>query len=752
MAGKRTDHVTAGRADASHITPSKSLLQDLPLDHKQGFQHRGKLGNPIHLRQEMDSATTVHVGSGLLSVALVIKSKDGPRLVFHHPPHLTSSATQPPVRYGTELDPDEEDEDQGAEGAEDSDLEDDDFPLEQGFGNLNLNNFSPGLGSDEHYDGPNGEQVVPWEQLGEFKTTDLESILTPSRAYHKKKFQLFLDPLHFVSYPIHVREDGTWKKKSKKKPKKPGSESIESKPGEDEETVPSKGTKSVDTNDSDDDDDQNMTMFNVVFILVLPKAEAQERIAEIYEHVIKKFNKALHHAQAQSGYVWKESKIILAMKEKAREERRPLSWLWSHILLKSTLAAAIRDVSESISSGKISTVRLGEATSPIDLSLQIPIPSFLTSIPDYNEKSMPGLLLTSANPFMDDEGNEDPTHLNKHFALLLLDDKDKIISEIQADNTDLSPPLIECISICKPTLSFAQVAQNNSVDLASILILAQHLMHWRKAIAIPPLHARDMYIVSPNSDNHKLPAASKAWAKAFPLAPTLPHFLALLSNAPRAYKTFAPSKDHRPTYMDMLAWLVRGGWVTPLRTFVWVTVWPEIIYEVDYQLKAEALKKTRDRSPITSTSDSDNSKPNPVDPTTPLTTEQAAENARLERLAAKAAAEAAAEAKEFAAMPLPVATPHPSINNAAHLKKFAPSPYLIKDPHKANHEESLYLAAIGKRFTDPKVKECWAKWTVKYFNGREALESIGLREGMKRKETWNVVMNFDEYLLIVKHW
>jgi hypothetical protein len=38
--------------------------------------------------------------------------------------------------------------------------------------------------------------------------------------------------------------------------------------------------------------------------------------------VVKKFNKALNHAQASCDYVWKESEMILAMKERAREDRK----------------------------------------------------------------------------------------------------------------------------------------------------------------------------------------------------------------------------------------------------------------------------------------------------------------------------------------------------------------------------------------------------------------------------------------------
>ena len=133
-----------------------------------------------------------------------------------------------------------------------------------------------------------------------------------------------------------------------------------------------------------------------------------------------------------------------------------------------------------------------------------------------------------------------------------------------------------------------------------------------------------------------------------------------------------------------------------------------------------------------------------------MTTEQAAENARLERLARKSADEAAEFASEFSKLPKPVATANPSLNNAPHLKGL--SPYIVKDPHKVSHEESLYIAAYGKRFEDPKLKETWFRFCQRYFNGKEPLEMIALREGMKRKETWGLLMHFQEIILVTKHW
>ncbi|KAK2626832.1 hypothetical protein QTJ16_004007 [Diplocarpon rosae] len=703
---------------------------------------------------------------GLISIALVIRSRDGPRFVFHYPAHPNTKTSRRRGLYGTELDGGgSEDDTQPTDG---SDLDDGGLAnisskvqgLDMGEMTEKRDHVEP-LERNDHYDNKNGEHIVPWERLFDFYTTDLESILTPSKAYYKKKFELSLDPLYFVSYPMHVHPNGSWNKKKLKRQKKPK--------GADADAVASGNTRSAKAeakdksgsetpaeNTSENGDDHGgMTMFNVVFILNVPKDEADERIYTIYEHVIKKINKAMRHAQATANYVWKESEMILLMKEKAREES---TWLWTEILLKSTLAGIIRDVFIAISENKIVTFSV-RSKPPEDMSLQIPVPSFLTSIPSFMEKAMPGLLLTTANPYIDEEGVEDPSYINKHYALLLLDDESKIVTEIQADDTELSAPLIECIRLCKPTLSLMQVAQINSIEVGSLIILANHLIQYRRAVAIPPLHAREIYIVSPNCDNRKLPIASVAWKKAFPLAPSLSSFLSILSVAPRQYKIHAPSKDHRPTYLDMLAWLIRGGWVTQLRTFAWILVWPEVIYEVEYQLRFEAIEKARkgikshngssESAESESADESSPDKNSDVDRSAPWTTEQVAENARLERLADKVAKQAAEEAAEFAKLPAPEATEHPSNNKADHLKGIAP--YIIKNPHKVSHEESLYIAALGKRFTEPRVKECWQRFT-KYFNGTEALEMIALRENMKRKETWGILMNYQEHLLICRHW
>jgi hypothetical protein len=308
-------------------SPSSLFPSGSGLNNNEKLPFRATLGDSKTLYAKM-SSSVVTTNPGLIAIAFVIRSRDGPRFVFHYPaqPATSANASQRGARYGTELDQGEfEDEDQeGEDESDESDLENDGFLLGQGIGKLNLTEKAgssrakpSGVGStddDDHIDFPNGEHFVPWEHLAEFSTEDLESILTPSRAFHKKKFELSLDPLYFVSYPIHVREDGFWKKKKVKKSKKPVVD--------EEKDKNEKAEARAGDNTSDGDDHGGMTMFNAVFVLNVPRDEEDERIADMYEHVIKKFNKALKHAQAQSNYVWKESEMILSMKEKGREERK----------------------------------------------------------------------------------------------------------------------------------------------------------------------------------------------------------------------------------------------------------------------------------------------------------------------------------------------------------------------------------------------------------------------------------------------
>jgi hypothetical protein len=274
----------------------------------------------------------------------------------------------------------------------------------------------------------------------------------------------------------------------------------------------------------------------------------------------------------------------------------------------------------------------------------------------------------------------------------------------------------------------------------------------------------------------QLPRASVQWQRNFSHVPSLPNLLAELSYAPRPFKHFAPTKAHRPLYLHMLAWLMRGGWVTQLCTFAYVIVWPEIVYEVEHQAEAEELRRSAAESqPTTQPVDPTvfSSAPLPPDvhtghagrhcyhnqsspqlaadgiPHVPTMMEQAAEQARLDRMADKAKREAAEKATAYSRRTKPERTDHPSLNSAPHLAGI--SPHIVIDPRRAAGKESLYLSAIARRLKDDKAVTAWSRF-LKYFNGQCALERIALQEELKRKEAWALLGMMSEYLLCVRHW
>ncbi|KAF5122080.1 Nitrogen permease regulator 3 [Metarhizium anisopliae] len=717
-----------------------------------------------------------------LAVALIInRSRDGPAFVFHYPPDVQPVTNHP------------------KQPVESTD-EDGDILLQRLAQPMSrdITATDGGGRKHRHHDGhlmtETGSQVVPWERVAGFPTRDLASILTPARSYHKKLFQLSLDPVHCISYPIHVPENGKWKRhKKSNKAKAPRLSEENLAPHETEPPTPSVVISSESARDKDgkkDDVDEekrsSMTMFNLVFILNPKKSEDKELVDALYHNVVKKVNKAYKYSQQHCEFVWKESKRILLAKDRAREDEKSMNVLWKELLEMSSLAASVHDIYEAVSRNKIATLHLDTPAGVLTPSVQIPAPFFVSDLPADHDHSQHGLWLTTANSFLSHEQLDDPEFLDKNFALLLLEDEKKVVAELQADRDPTTVSMIEFARLAKPTMSFYQVGQSNVLTASQVRKYAQHFIFWRRAIAIPPLHARDVYIVSPNCDLSRLPKDAAEWQRAFPLAPPLPNFLSELSYTPRPYKTFCPSKPHRPLYLRMLAWLLRGGWVTQLCTFAYVVVWPEILYEVEYVMEAEELAAAAAATATAQDNNRNDDQPSPSptyaappttnqelttqddpDPAEPLpgagdepspktrvpaptsTAQHAAEMARLERIAMKAHREAADKATAHARKTPPIPTSRPSVNDSPHLAGL--TPHIILDAKKATGKESRYLSAIARRLKDDKVKAAWSVM-CKYFDGRCALERIALQEDMKRKETWTLLTAMSEYLLCTRHW
>ncbi|PGH18529.1 hypothetical protein AJ79_00306 [Helicocarpus griseus UAMH5409] len=637
----------------------------------------------------------------------------------------------------------------------------------------------------------------PWESLLGLPTSVWEKLLSPSPAWHKRRFEVGVNDLAFVGWPVFVREDGSWRKRKKKKKKKTrkqraSEEREELGEGEKERDELRDDALSMQVSEAEGENDDpagdamvsdappgspegdkdSMTMFNVVFVLNPPLLEYGLRIREKYENVIKKFGKGLKSEQARVDYVWREAQTILNIKEKGRENKSTLDELYLELSSKSSLARAISTVYTSISSSKIASVTL---TPEATMSLQVPPLTSTPYLPTATETAYPGLWLTTADSLSatDDVTGMETSGPNqvlaKHFALLLLTDEATILKDIEGSVGPLGPRLAHYIRASKPTKSFAQISAQSGIPLSDIQVLASHLVYWRRARAVPPLSQRDTYIVSPNANMSILAQAAATYENTFPTMPSLPKMLHALSDTPKPYSRLIPSRDHKETYYAILAWMLRGGWVTQLRTFGWVRVDPENKRAVEEALEREKEdKEGEEKEHATMTS---------LDKGQQQQQQQQGRNHVNDygdRDDSDAHSSSSSSLESEASGDI---TPVPYRFTPKQKQKGPPpTSSLILRPHRASPLESRWLDQIVSQFPDSShstnmdstsntptptptviqednadtdsssLRKHWPLFT-KYFNGTDALEKIPVREGLNRKVVWRLLNRMDRSTL-----
>lgn len=684
----------------------------------------------------------------LVAILLIIQSRSGPRLVFHYPP-------QPPSpKEGRDSYDNDDDDGDGDDTFDASTSSDSDIETASTDGEVTLTRQArKGLGGNAKLRRQNGvlrgrltdeddddddeisgtasayrqgkEWQPPWETL--FGLDGLVTLLTPStRIWHKRKFEIGINDLCFLGWPVFIREDGTWQKhraKSKKRRDRKGMS-----PDGAEQDTADEGTNAEVENGTTKAERTTSTsnellMFNVVFVMNPPILEYTLRTKEMYDHVVKKFGKFLKWEQARQNYVWTESDLMLSIKSKHTQKRSPTSALYTELLARSTLAQAISAVYTSISTSRIAQVTLSPE---ISTSLQIPPITSTSCLPSLTDPpNQPGIWLTTANEQtstsasdLDTSASVNSSHLARHFTLLLTSPPTQILKDISS-SSPLSGPLTTLIAHLTPTKSFHKISNTSSISLADMQLLSRHLIYWRRAIAIPPLHQRDTYIVSPNADLRKLRTACKAYEAQFPTLPGLAKMLSGLSGTPRPWGSLFPSPDHKEAYMAILAWLMRGGWVTQLRSFAFVRVDPIVKRAIKDQEKAEKEAKRRE--------DSKNHD------------EQTRQSQHHHRPSLASRPSSSSDARKRSGKQSSEAD-----QNMASL---------ILNPHRASPLESKYLQHIAESLlttnsnassfglSDEEQTELKRYWLmfVKYFNGAEPLEKIPVREGLKRKVVWDVL-------------
>lgn len=571
---------------------------------------------------------------------------------------------------------------------------------------------------------------------------------------------------------------------------------------------------------------ETLTMFNVVFVLSPPLLEHQAHVKTMYTHVIKKLAAALKDRQKRSDYIWTEMRKIIQIREKARNENAYYGKTLPFILKSSSLAAALAETYESIVASRIAHLTLD---SNAQLSLQIPQPFSTPYLPPPGRQRHTDLWLTTFDAFQieDDTSSQNNDHatgaISPHSALMLLVPPSTLLKEIIMAK-HMAPALAKALTVyiqrTTPTKSLQQLSKKLRLSVSDLQLLSLHLIHWRRARPIAPLHPTNTYIVSPLADFRKLSQASHAFSIRFAAFPSLVSLLGRLSAAsskgPEPWATLIPSSDHKVPYMEILEWLVRGGWVTQLRTFAWVQVSSQVKAQVARQIRVEE----RQRNAAAATVEEDEMEDDDVEELASSSQQLDGEGVTKRRhssIASSVGAQsilsprlrphraylnssprrrisdsgsgssahtvlriASGRAKHDVS---PLRTGRTSSANTHHSRHrlssssisvqsrilytgpgdaeaetpIEPSdfePSIVTSPHKANVLESRWLEHIGSSLPDRTLREAWPR-LLKYFDGKHAIEEITLREGMKRKVLNPMLSQLISELGIlrtVRHW
>lgn len=643
------------------------------------------------------------MAGGLVAVLLLTRSRPGPKLVFHYPlvPDVYSSL--------------DEREDQSDDSSSDSSEDD------QGHTALNASN---GVNKPNR-SAPGENANSSLGSLFGYSIEVLERLLSPGRWSDRKKFEICLDGLTFVGHPVYAREDGTWSGKqdsrSFKEPRTPHSDTSVAVVAEDEhEAVPSTavanititepqtpakpnhdfthipesldsqggtslGTSFNSTSTASAIAAEQMTMFHVVFVLAQEASNSRVTAAKLYEHIAKKLSKALLYCQKQTSYISTESRRLLALKAKVTQEQLTHAALWAQLIDGSELAWALKELYMKLSNDKVACIRLNG----MEMSLQIPLE-------DADEH---------ANATVD-----------PHSAILLLDDKTTILRELSHPEAS---PLAHFISEQTPTKTLQKHATLLNMPINNILYLARHLVKWRKARVVAPLHPRNTYIVAPEAPLDLLAEQTNDYARHFPALPSLTKILSMLSAKPVRFGMLIPSRDHKAPYMEVLAYLLRANFAAQLKTFGWLK-WSEHVKvgqsRDDGVLKAIA---TSGRAPSVSLL-SPHLRPNDGNDISVSSDQTAIRLAQHDRSTTQVG-DAKLEQEEQ------------SIRNDPYER----SVVLTADPMQRTKQEDLYIDAVLSSITDEEFQVHFHS-VFRYLDGEHAFEEIAYRLGLKRAkvEAW----------------
>lgn len=519
-----------------------------------------------------------------------------------------------------------------------------------------------------------------WDKVLGFDAQFLGDILTPEKSMCQQRFELTLDDMVFTGLPVHINDDGKWRRK------KEGDKEEQEKEEESAENT------------------SNLVSFHVSFVVNPPLAEYNQRVDEMYFYIASQFAVALRAEQDKSDWVGQQLRQISHLREAAAYAKRGMGDLWRETIRVCPLAHGIAQLFHSIQNASIASIVLNKSVR----SFQIPVETEMSSLPLVTEPHISGAYLTTES-FSDSDSKQ------LHFALLLLDEPDAVISDLEAQK---DYTLCNFISHLKPWLPLKQVVQDLNISAEQALGFSKHLIYWRRGRAILPIHKGNSYIVSPIAPIESLYEFAPKFAAKFPGLPTLPRMLSSLSTGkPQQFAKLIPSRDHKTMYYKSLAWLLQYGFVTQLRTFLYL--------KISKKIKLQVKNQTRDKR------DTDFNMTNPLS-------------------ISRKSSESLKDRNVAASMNSRVSKDSPEAADIHFAEDDSIEDSILLEPDRATLTQRKWLNKILEN--QPQDVVLLFNRLKPYFNGKHAIEQVVIEEGLSRNELRRLTQSLEEHLLMVRHW
>ncbi|KAG8756110.1 hypothetical protein FRC12_010681 [Ceratobasidium sp. 428] len=372
---------------------------------------------------------------------------------------------------------------------------------------------------------------------------------------------------------------------------------------------------------SDADNPPQLTSFHLVLVLdrLDPRSVSARDLHRyndvFYQQVAFKMTAVMHYEQGRSGWVARASDRLIVLREECIERDTPFSDYCQRALQTSPLAAAIKEVFESVIRGTVAHIQINDV--PLDIQLPPHHMSMLgggTSTPEDGVDPDADLEQGQPNTEGDDEFEDEAGRAEdaRRFGwwlprllpwkgLLLLEDAGpgtgtEMIVRMHsgrvasgggggsgggtADEDGLADEDMfrKFLGYVQPTVSLADIAELSELNLKlDVYPMARLLLYNRKAriVDVIPAGMKVMYTAAP-AFKRPIPELSAAFSRLFHTISPLPVILSTLTSSSRPFSSLIPSRDHRALYLRVLIWLLRHALIEKLHLRVRIIATPEV--------------------------------------------------------------------------------------------------------------------------------------------------------------------------------